>query len=58
MAGEKEMKRNEKTIYVGKGTKLTIIEEKSLPPGTIIIEGAMPVDMRGPDIKDGKGKIN
>ena len=39
----KKVSRTEKTLIVGKNTKLTIIEEKSLPAGTIIIEGAMPV---------------
>ena len=34
----------EKTLHVGPRTKLTIIETKELPPGTIIIEGARPVD--------------
>lgn len=33
----------EKTIHVGQGTKLVIIETKELPKGSIIIEGAKPV---------------
>lgn len=35
----------EKTLHIGKGTKLKIIETKELPEGTIIIDGAQPADL-------------
>lgn len=41
--GEKKPSHIEKTIHVGPGTKLVIIETKDLPRGSIVIEGASPV---------------
>ena len=41
--GESKSKLMEKTIHVGQGTKLVIIETKELPRGSIVIEGARPI---------------